>query len=285
MSYYVVDADSQFVQKSAALPDEWFVDERVAALVDAGYLLFGHRTFGQFHHVFAVRLRGMKTGRILREIADDAAGACKRCLGGMPSLILFPGDSTAGFILEDLVNVVSGFPGPESHVLLSPAFRGYGTGGLRMELSAANRRVLASPEPLRILFFDDSISTGNTQRRALDAFLSQRSKNKPPQTKDSWLTYAVVRRRARLRPGDSVITARDAMAMRRELEKAFICDAQFCSIGPEASTAVSCPFVPAAQRMRAVAEWAKTCRGGIRQIVLLALRWVSERELEDAGPG
>ncbi len=285
-----IDADSQVTAPWAELASEWLLSDRTCDLVDSGAISIGHSVFGELHHVVALVLRDLSAG-FHEIIAKDISKHCQRFLGGPPDFVLFPGYSTISYFLENLSEIPS-----DQWIVLTPAFRSYGRFQLRLEMSGEQNRRIRSRAPLRMLFLDDSRSSGATEREALDAFVRTRvpvRKYVPVREShpDKWLSYCILRRGIRWTPREPITKGRlhgkssplqAPQPRSRPIIKAE--SSYFCEIGPEASTTATCPFVDASRLVNAAIAWVSNCRPQIGDALMQVQDQVKPRQLTHRGP-
>lgn len=273
-SMKVVDADSQFTA------DVYLNDPQIAPetsqLIQNGCLCFGHWALGEQHNTFAVLLRKMDAMtsehvlRHLKEVCDTAFNACS------PDLIIFPGDSTAIHLAERFAKDL-GADGKT--IVASPAFRSYGKYELRLELSHQHKAPLAEKKEINVLFFDDSLSSGQTETHAIEAFLKEQLASF--QGKDRrifWQTYAVVNRGQRLTTTSSVIQRENPAISRRD-GFTYSCSC-FTSIGPESLNKSICPLCIASERLRNAVNWAEGARPSVRELLGRMHSFLETRSME-----
>lgn len=265
MNNRIVDADSQFTRRVPIGSLSWEVDQRLDNLIRARSISFGHKTFGQQHYTFFVLLRRFNETNqtdLLRDVVSRSVDA----LGGAPDLILYPGESTAAYMILRLSEAFQATP-PPLPVMLNPAFRQYGSSELRLEFPHRNTRL--KDETIRVLFFDDSISYGTTESLAIKAARGFCS------NKVRWLSYVVLWRGNRTASRERLPPA-DAWAAKLEYKSHF-----YCTIGPQTLTHGDCPMCPAVARLRLAYEWAGNCRSGILDRLETALKLLEAHPLEE----
>lgn len=257
----IIDADSQ-------VTSPWWTEgiltelsERTRELVEARALRFGHGIFDEFHHAFYVILRNLPQ-TIQNRIREDILRQCQDHLGGRPDIVLFPGDSTICYLMREggLLQADASV-----QVQLSQVLRAYGNHRVRCELSGAQRAILSQARPLRVLFVDDSMSSGRTESLAMEEYLYRRSGGQSAEVKarvkdDKWLTYVILERGVRRskRP-----PFRNALRLPRSALLTLMGKHQlrsYCSIGPTSVVDHKCPFTAAGKTLSAATEWTEWAR-------------------------
>ena len=137
-------------------------------------IAFGHWEAGPRHNACVVLLRDLDPDTN-REIAAHLHGEWRlRGLPGQPELIVFPAESTVFHLakaLQTAFDATTRIP----TVVAAPAFRN----GLDMEMrleSSADVQIVLGKENLRVLFVDDSATSGRTELLCMNALLSERVK-------------------------------------------------------------------------------------------------------------
>jgi len=253
-----IDADSHFTRKVMLVKEPPELALELIQLIEKHCLCFGHWEIGDQHNTFVVLLRAMHDAEItliFRSLKD----ACNEHFKGQPpDLVIFPGESTA---IHLALRFAMELKALGNSLVVSPEFRAYGKHSLRLEISDDHLTYLHKKESLNILFFDDSLSSGDTESHVLEAFIQERKNKSEP---DKWLSYSVLWR------GQHLI--KDLSESKREIPKLvsdpneFIYTFQsFGVIGPRSLSRANCPLCRASQHIHNAILWARGARPAVRK--------------------
>lgn len=233
----IVDANSQFTGQvtSSVVP----LAQRTRALLESGSLVLSHRIFGRNHHTFPILVRVLLERDVANDVIKDLRRRVRAELGELPFVVLYPGESTISYLLrqnEDL------FP-PDRRIALVPSFSGYGKRRLRLDLNPGSNRLRTER---RVLFVDDSLSSGQTERQAREAWTIATGS-----APESWLTYVIVRRGTYSEPQGTRRAARPAEPVMGPGKYRVH---EYCAIGPRAFSAGDCPFCVGLERVKSASR-------------------------------
>jgi hypothetical protein len=258
----VIDACSHFTKTITPFASPPLLSEKLVALVNNSRLAFGHWEIGDQHDTFVVLLRAMRDSEV-GQIFADLRKHCLKAFGANkgPDLIIFPGDSTA---IHLAARIREQFQGKPDLVVASPAFRERGKYELRLEISSDHLKHFRPGKRLDVLFFDDSLSSGDTENHILEAFIRDTAHLRKRQPL-RWLTYTVLhRRRQSTNTTSGSKRGRPLLAERHEIPYTF---EEFGVIGPESLNRANCPLCRASERVRQAVSWAEGARPPIREIL------------------
>jgi hypothetical protein len=258
----IIDASSHFtklIKPPDALPD---LTDRLLRLTQNSRLSFGHWEIGEQHDTFVVLLRALRDGEV-DEIFSDLRKACENFFGPKgPDLIIFPGDSTAIHLAGRFAEKFNCSPG----LVTSPAFCERGKYELRLEISNNHPSLLRKKGRLDVLFFDDSLSSGETENHVLEAFIREvAGVYRKNLSSTRWMTYTVLLRQQ--------LGQKQVLEIKRETPppaQQQLMDYRYCAfgvIGPESLNRANCPLCRASQRVRQAASWGKGARLSVREIL------------------
>jgi hypothetical protein len=258
----VIDACSHFTKTITPFATPPRLSEKLTALVSHSRLSFGHWEIGDQHDTFVVLLRAMRDTDVA-SIFSDLHKHCQKEFGAnkAPDLILFPGDSTAIHLATRIREEFGGKPGL---VVASPAFRERGKYELRLEISSDHLTHLRQRRRLDVLFFDDSLSSGETENHILEAFIRDTANYRDRQNM-RWLTYTVLHRRRQTADTASVSKRETPLLATQQLMSYRF--AAFDVIGPESLNRANCPLCRASERVRQAVSWAEGARPPVREIL------------------
>jgi hypoxanthine-guanine phosphoribosyltransferase len=235
----IVDANSQFTEPVSGKLKR--LDGRALALLERNGLLFAHRVFGRHHHTFPILVRTL----LERGLAVDVINDIGRCINEhFPSndfVVLYPGESTISYILRQNEEILP----PDRCVALVPTFSSYGMRRLRVDRS---RRAQDSESSRHVLFVDDSLSSGMTERLALQAW--QEETKLAPTT---WVTYVIVRRGASMNEPEVRV---DRLRSAGDTHPRVYAQRHYCAIGPRSFSVGECPFCMGLERLKAASRLA-----------------------------
>jgi hypothetical protein len=257
MTGKLVDADSQFT-RPARLPDGlWQIKYPASDLLDKRCVFFCHSVFGGHHNMFPIWLRKLLSDNLDEVIRAVREFAFKEWKNTAPDVLLYPSESTAAYLVKPLAKEF-GKQKPVP-IMLGPAFRRWNTVVLRPELTNEAAPVFKR-DRLKVLFFDDSISSGSTETNAIDALLDTFSRARAV----DWLTYAIIARKPHLPQKPIRYRANTMKVLHRIRSYSF---AAYAEMGPESLNSSVCPLCAARSRLEAAVGWSIGARVEIRSIL------------------
>jgi hypothetical protein len=259
----IVDANSQFTETINGRLEP--LPERATALIKAEGLSLSHRVFGRNHHIVPILIRALVDREILTRILVDLRAHIQDAFGSEPFVILYPSESTISYVIRR--NDENLLP-PDRCVALLPAFSRYGRRHLVPD--HRDKTLLSIP---RILFLDDSISSGTTEQLAQEAWqaaLYQPPRGRRHNTDLKWLTYAIVRRGVFLdvRQGGS-----DGSDVVRPWGQHLV--RHYCAVGPRPFSPGDCPLCAGLERAKTayrLAEPLQNRASGLLKVLIDTLR-------------
>ena len=253
-----IDADSHFTIQVQLFDEPPQLKPEIASLVDEGRLSFGHWEIDEQHDSYVVLLRSLRDHEVERVFLRLEKATHDFFRTKKPDLVIFPADSTAIHLASRFASKLGS---GQSVVIASPAFRSYGNHSLRLELTEQHLAPLRGRSEINVLFFDDSLSSGDTEMHALKA-LARMKKLLPENAEIRWLTFVVLWRGQRRisfknRPKPKVAD---------ENEYKYSFDA-YGIIGPESLGRSVCPLCQASKRIRQATFWTVGARPAVRQLL------------------
>ncbi len=247
----VIDADSQFTKGLDYVNQPWVPDRPIAELFDHGHFRATHALFGAYHNLFPLATHNLKAPEIDSVVAD-----IRSWFQGSADIIAFPNDSTIHGIVNRIKEAIGG---KRTLTLgLSPAFRRQRDFELRAEGQA--KRV-SSANPLKVLFLDDSFTSGYTEERAMAAIRDFLIRAERSRAIVRWHTYVLVDRSGR--KGAERPLFRPRLKVERELAE-IAGRRAYSTLGPRSSTAGECPLCAALERSSRAAAWALGARAEVQ---------------------
>lgn len=272
---WLVDADSQFIARASVSQQHGELPERTANLVARRKIAFGHWEAGSRHNACVVLLRDLDPDTN-REIADYVNAEWRvRGLPGQPDLIVFPAESTV-FHLAKALQTAFDAKVKIPTVMAAPAFHIGLDVEMRLEPSDEVHAVL-STDKIRVLFVDDSATSGRTELLCMNALLSERAKLLKARGKRerglTWCSYVIAERSV---SGDGGHPMETILAARvQKYVRMFFTRFAIASV-PEGQ----CPLCVAAARMQRSYKWAAGSRQAIRSLIYAASGLLRVRSIE-----
>lgn len=250
MKTYYVNANSQFTYQPAAETNCFDLkNANLDTLIEGEVFTFGHFVFGDNHNAFAVHLRKLQQSRatdIAKDIRHHLDAYDKKPGWGNPDLLLYPTESSAEHFVENYGDCFRA----HARAALTPAFREFGRRELRIEPRLAYR----ADQNFFVVFFDDSISSGNTERNAIDAVLAELNSVCGAKEKCTvhWLTYTIVRRYG---TGDQSKHPTSLHYVASDNRKLVAEAASFCELAHESVGRFGCSLCEAVARVQTGLHW------------------------------
>jgi hypothetical protein len=232
----IVDANSQFTGSVSGRLTP--LERRVHGLLSSDSLLFAHRVFGRNHHIFPILVRTLLERNVIADVLQDLRSCIRDYFASKPFVILYPSESTVSYLLRHDEELLP----PDKSLALVPSFSGYGQ--RRLTLDRSSRSVNRSLASANVLFIDDSLSSGHTERLAREAW-----DREPHTPTKKWLTYVVVKRGAYVGAdaGDAPHTAASPATAHRASYQS----KHYCAVGPKSFAPGDCPFCVGLDRLKA----------------------------------
>jgi hypothetical protein len=273
----VVDSDTQTISEVKRLSfDAWRSrSQRLTGMLAKGDLVVAHGVFGERHHTLYTRL-SRASDDLRFDLVTDIAQNCDKFFDGAPDVVLYPSDSTIVYLLRERRRI-----GGEQYIPLASQRAGQGAPKLMLEADGEFSG-MGRDTSLKVLFLDDSRSSGDTERAALDAYLAQRSRmlrlgGKTGVT-DRWLSYVVLNRQGVGDPNKGT-TARPIRSGSASLTFA---PRHYVQSGVLAMDTRSCPFEDAENALRHALEWLRYARPALRERLKSTHRWVGGSSIEES---
>jgi len=177
----IVDANSQFTRTIPNSSDPFLWEETtLGAMAKSEMLRSGHYIYGNRHNIIGFVIGGSNAA-LVKAISDDFKDKLAKVIENHydktqedafgRAILVFPVESSAQSILSKLGDVV---PPRARQFGLAKAFSIASKYELRFEPEIVNMiRSAADRSKLLVIFFDDSRSSGETERRAIEALSSQ----------------------------------------------------------------------------------------------------------------
>lgn len=268
-NYQVIDADSQFTTRLKYFPKPWIPEQPVLRIFAQSNRGPRHSVFGEYHNLFplaAAQLNDEQTSTVLKQIEQLLDPE-------PPDIIAYPNDST---IFALLPRVLAKWGGSPISLGLSPAFRRQTDYQLRAEINTKSQLPMRSGT-LRVLFLDDSFTSGRTEEKAVEAVLDLLGRIGRQRNLVDWYTYVLVDRTDR---GVEVELPRKRQPRnRRERVDMKSRRAHLC-LGPRSAHPGECPLCAAGARLAHAAEWAVGARAEIRDCLSSAQNFFQQLQLD-----
>jgi hypothetical protein len=252
-TYQVVDGDSQFTGPMHFFPKPWVPDEPILALFQQGKKGPRHSIFGEHHNVYPLAAGQLNAEQVAKVLEDLERVLQKE----QPHIIAFPNDSTIHSLVPRVFDKLGGKP---MLLSLNPAFRRQSDCQLRAELNVKQTLPVATGT-VRVLFLDDSYTSGRTEEKAIDAVLDVLRRMHRTGSLVDWYSYVLV---DRTNQGPQVELPRKRSPRHKrervelKLRKAYVC------LGPRSAHRGDCPLCAAGERMTNAIGWSVGTRAEIR---------------------